>query len=103
MKASRTSEKVVEHTEIAVSSTILAQYPGTYELRPGFDLVITLEGNQLVSQATGQTKIPLYAESETKFFPKVMDAEIEFLKDNKGTVTHLMLRQGAMETKAPRK
>jgi hypothetical protein len=49
----------------------------------GFDLVITLEGNQLVSQATGQTKIPLYAESETKFFPKVMDAEIEFLKDNK--------------------
>ena len=103
MKASRTSDKVVEHKEIAVSSTILAQYPGTYELRPGFDLVITLEGNQLVSQATGQTKIPLYAESETKFFPKVMDAEIEFLKDNKGTVTHLMLRQGAMETKAPRK
>jgi len=103
MKASRTSDKVVEHKEIAVSSTILAQYPGTYELRPGFDLVITLEGNQLVSQATGQTKIPLYAESETKFFPKVMDAEIEFLKDNKGSVTHLMLRQGAMETKAPRK
>jgi CubicO group peptidase (beta-lactamase class C family) len=103
MKASRTSDKVVEHKEIAVSSTILAQYPGTYELRPGFDLVITLEGNQLVSQATGQTKIPLYSESETKFFPKVMDAEIEFLKDNKGTVTHLMLRQGAMETKAPRK
>ena len=103
MKASRTSDKVVEHKEIAVSSTILAQYPGTYELRPGFDLVITLEGNQLVSQATGQGKIPLYAESETKFFPKVMDAEIEFLKDNKGTVTHLMLRQGAMETKAPRK
>jgi len=103
MKAPRTSDKVVEHKEIAVPSTILAQYPGTYELRPGFDLVITLEGNQLVSQATGQTKIPLYAESETKFFPKVMDAEIEFLKDNKGTVTHLMLRQGAMETKAPRK
>jgi len=103
MKASRTSDKVVEHKEIAVSSTILAQYPGTYELRPGFDLVITLEGNQLVSQATGQTKIPLHAESETKFFPKVMDAEIEFLKDNKGTVTHLMLRQGAMETKAQRK
>ena len=103
VKASRTSDKVVEHKEIAVSSTILAQYPGTYELRPGFDLVITLEGNQLVSQATGQTKIPLHAESETKFFPKVMDAEIEFLKDNKGTVTHLMLRQGAMETKAPRK
>ncbi len=103
MKAPRTSDKVVEHKEISVSSAILAQYTGTYELRPGFDLVITIEGNQLVSQATGQTKIPLYAETETKFFPKVMDAEIEFFKDDKGTVTHLVLHQGAMETKAPRK
>jgi len=65
--------------------------------------VITLEGGQLVSQATGQDKVPLFAESETKFFPKVMDAEIEFLKDDKGVVTHLMLHQGAVEIKAPRK
>lgn len=72
-------------------------------MRPGFDLVITLEGDQLVSQATGQGKIPLFAESETKFFPKVMDAEIEFVKDDKGAVTHLMLHQGPAEIKAPRK
>jgi CubicO group peptidase (beta-lactamase class C family)/uncharacterized protein YneR len=103
MKAPRTNDKVVEHKEIAVSPKILAQYTGTYELQPGFDLVITLEGGQLVSQATGQDKIPLFAESETKFFPKVMDAEIEFLKDEKGVVTHLMLHQGAAEIKAPRK
>jgi hypothetical protein len=103
MKAARTSDKVVERKEIPVSSTILAQYIGTYELRPGFDLVITLEGDQLMSQATGQGKIPLFAESETKFFPKVMDAEIEFFKDDKGAVTHLMLHQGAAEIKAARK
>ena len=103
MRAPRTSDKVVEHKEIAVSPKILAQYTGTYELRPGFDLVITMEGEQLVSQATGQGKIPLFAESETKFFTKVMDAEIEFLKDDKGAVTHLMLHQGPEEIKAPRK
>lgn len=103
MKALRTSNKVAEHKEIAVSPKILAQYTGTYELQPGFDLVITLEGDQLVSQATGQDKIPLFAESETKFFPKVMDAEIEFLKNDTGVVTHLMLHQGSAEIKAPRK
>jgi CubicO group peptidase (beta-lactamase class C family) len=103
MKAPRTSDKVVERTEIAVSPKILAQYTGTYELQPRFDLVITLEGEQLVAQATGQGKLPLFAESETKFFAKVVDAEIEFLKDDKGVVTHLVLHQGAAEIKAPRK
>ena len=70
MKAPRTSDKVVERKEIAVSPKILAQYTGTYELRPGFDLVITLEGEQLVSQATGQGKLPLFAESETRVLPQ---------------------------------
>jgi len=103
MKAPRVSDKVAERKEVVVSPKILALYTGTYELRPGFELVITLEGGQLVSQATGEGKIPLFAESETKFFPKVMDAEIEFLKDDKGAVTHLMLHQGPTEIKAPRK
>ncbi|MCL5745143.1 MAG: DUF3471 domain-containing protein, partial [Acidobacteria bacterium] len=103
VKAPRTSDKVVERKEIVVSPEILAQYTGTYELRPGFNMVITLEGGQLMSQATGQAKIPLFAESETKFFPKVMDAEIEFLKDGKGAVSHLVLRQGPAEIKAPKK
>ncbi len=89
--------------EIPVSPQILAKYVGTYELQPGFDLVITLEGDQLVTQATGQPKIPIFAESETKFFPKVMDASIEFLKDEKGAVTHLMLIQGPSQVKAQRK
>jgi CubicO group peptidase (beta-lactamase class C family) len=103
MKAARTSGKVAEHKEITVSPKVLAQYTGTYELRPGFDMVITVEGGQLISQATGQGKLPLFAESETKFFPKLIDAEIEFLKDDKGAVTHLVLHQGPMEIKAPRK
>ena len=56
MKAPRKSDKVAEHKEIAISRKALAQYTGTFELRPRFDLVITLEGDQLVSQATGRTR-----------------------------------------------
>jgi hypothetical protein len=57
----------------------------------------------LVTQATGQPKIPVFAESATKFFPKVIDAEIEFFKDEFGKVTHLVLTQGSHEMKASRK
>ncbi len=102
-KAPRTSDHVLVRKEITVSPKILAQYAGTYELQPGFDLVITQEGDELIVQATGQGKIPLFAEAETKFFSKVIDLQIEFLKDEKGAVTHLMLYQGAVEVKAPRK
>jgi hypothetical protein len=102
-KAPRTSATVAERKEIAVSPEILSKYVGTYELQPGFDLVVTLEGDQLMTQATGQPKFPVFAESETKFFPKVVDAEIDFFKDDKGAVTYLVLHQGPNEIKASRK
>ena len=70
MKAPRISDSVAVRKEIAVSPKILAQYVGTYELRPGFDLVITQEGNQLISQATGQQKIPIFAETKRNSSPK---------------------------------
>ena len=83
-------EKVVlssERKEITVSPAILEKYVGTYELMPNFDIVMTLEDGQLMTQATGQSKFPMFAESETKFFLKVVDAEVEFFKNDKGEVT----------------
>jgi hypothetical protein len=102
-KAPRISDTVVERTAIALPQATLATYVGTYELRPGFDLAITLEGAQLMSQATGQGKVALFAETETKFFLKVVDAQVEFLKDANGVVTHLVLHQGGGDHKGPRK
>jgi CubicO group peptidase (beta-lactamase class C family) len=93
----------VVRTAVAVDPKVLAQYAGTYALAPNFDLVVTVENGQLMTQATGQGKIPLFAESETKFFPTVMVAEIEFAKDDQGKVTGLVLHQGGHEMKAPRK
>ena len=103
MPAPRTSDKVSLRTETKVSPAILAKYVGTYELQPGVDNVVTLEGDQLMTQLTGQQKLPLFAESETKFFLRVVDAQVEFIKDQQGAVTHLLLRQGPNEIKARRK
>jgi len=82
MAALAHGEKVVlaeERKEIVVPAKILAEYVGSYELGPGFVFAVTLEGEQLITQITGQPKVPIFAESETIFFPKVVDAEIELL------------------------
>lgn len=90
-------------TAIKVDEKILASYVGTYALAPNFDLVITLENGQLMTQATGQSKFPVYAETESKFFPLVVPAEIEFVKDDQGKVNALVLHQGGHDMKAPKK
>ena len=102
-KAYRTSDKVEEHKEVVVPEEIAAQYVGTYELQPNHDIVITLENNQLMAQLTGQPKLRLLAESDTRFFFKDVDAQIEFLKDDKGAVNRLILHQGPLELTASRK
>ena len=103
MKAPRTGSVVAERKEIAVSPAILAQYQGTYELQQGVSIVITLEDGKLMAEVAGQSKVPVFPETETKFFLKVTDAQVEFFKDDKGAVTHLMFHQGPAEIKAMKK
>jgi CubicO group peptidase (beta-lactamase class C family) len=93
----------VVRTSVTVDPNVLAQYVGTYELSPTFSIAMTLEGNQLMTQATNQPKFPLHAESETKFFLTVVDAEVEFFKNDKGEVAYMMLHQGGHDAKAVRK
>jgi hypothetical protein len=73
---------------------------GSYALNPKFILVITMDGGNLEAQATGQSKFKLDAESSTVFFPEVFEAKIEFVKDEAGKVTGLVLHQGGHDVKA---
>jgi CubicO group peptidase (beta-lactamase class C family) len=81
-------------TEIKVEPKVLDGYLGKYQLAPNFVLTISRSGDQLMAQATGQPQLALFAESETTFFPKVIDLKITFVKDETGKVTHLILHQG---------
>jgi len=74
------------HTEVAVDSQILDRYVGEYELAPTFHIVVTREGAGLFIQATAQPKFPIFAESESEFFLKVVDAQITFSRD--GLILH---------------
>jgi D-alanyl-D-alanine carboxypeptidase len=99
-------EKIPEpekHKEISLDRKLLEPLTGHYELTPQFAIDITLEGNQLNAQATNQPKFPIFAESETKFFLKVVEAEIEFEKDSSGKAVSLTLHQNGASLKGGRK
>ena len=102
--APRTSTEVAVRREIALAAEVLAEYAGTYELRPGFDLVVSADGEQLMAQATGQGAFSIFAESEDQFFARVVDIQIEFVRDGDNRhVTGLVLQQGPVRTEATRK
>ena len=82
-----------ERTEVEVADNVLESYVGEYELAPTFSIAVTLEDGALFIQATGQPKFPVFAESETKFFLKVVDAQVSFTKDDSGVVTGMILHQ----------
>jgi CubicO group peptidase (beta-lactamase class C family) len=86
-----------------VDRSVLERYVGTYMATPTFGVDFTLEGDQLFSQGAGQRKVPIYPESESKFFMKVNDAEIDFHTDDKGKVDYLVQHQGGHDYKGTRK
>lgn len=102
-KAVRTNEAPAVRKEASVDPAIYDRYTGVYELTPGFLLTITREGDKLMTQATGQEKVEIYPESETKFFLKVVDAQITFVVGPDGTAAELILNQGGAIMKARKK
>ncbi len=88
---------------VPVASEILKSYIGSYEITPQFQIEVSLDGEQLGAQATGQPKFNLYAESDTKFFLKVVDAQVEFKKDSTGNIEKLILYQGGQALNGIRK
>lgn len=72
----------VQKKEMTLSTDVLSRYAGRYQLPNGFEISVTTEGNKLYAQAQGDPqKIELTAESETKFYLKGPETEIEFLKE----------------------
>lgn len=90
--------------EVAVPAELMASYAGVYALdaMPSFKLTVTLESGQLHMQATGQDRFPIFAESQSKFFLKVVDAQVTFVPTAEGKPAHLILHQAGANQKATR-
>ncbi len=80
-----------------VDDAILATYVGEYELQPGFTLTVTKEGNQLMTQATGQPAVAIYPKSENEFYLKVVNVRLLFNKNSADEIESVALFLGGQE------
>ena len=99
----KTEKPIPVHNEIQLELRTLQSYIGVYEIQPGFDITITIEDKKLMSQATGQQKLQIFPESQTKFFLKVIDAQIEFIESDNGKFDSFILYQGGQEISGKKK
>lgn len=85
-------ELLREHVGVKLPDDVLKKYTGQYDFDKKHHVYITLENGQLQMEAPqgGLPKSPLFAEDETNFFLKIINARIEFVKDASGNITELI-------------
>ena len=85
-----------------VDPNIFDQYVGKYKLRDDLVLVISRDGDKLLAKIAGEPQTRLFPESATVYFDKITGAELRFLKEEKGRIGAVLLKQGSRETRAER-
>jgi CubicO group peptidase (beta-lactamase class C family) len=90
------------HREIALSKEVLARYAGTYQF-PNYSLKMVPEGNHLLVEFDNGGTLPVFPESETKFFSKPWPIQFEFAKNDNGQFTILKRHQGGTDENAVKK
>ncbi len=98
MLASRLDVEVAEPERVDVPAAVLESYVGAYQLQPGFVLDVSVEGEALYAQATGQPRVELHPVSPTEFLVREVSARVVFAEDG----SSLTLHQGGQEMPAPR-
>jgi CubicO group peptidase (beta-lactamase class C family) len=89
---------------IALDAKVLDAYVGQYDIENlKRTFTITRDGDQLSAQLSGQDAFPIYPESATRFFYKVVNARITFVKDESGQVQSLILHQNGRDLEARRR
>ena len=98
----RTDKPLPVHIEIKLTPEVLMHYAGDFELAPGFIITVTVEGDRIFTQATGQSRIEIYPETVTSFFLKVVDASLDFVADEPGKFNKIILHQGGKDLEGKR-
>jgi CubicO group peptidase (beta-lactamase class C family) len=86
-----TAEEIMPQIEIPISQ--LESYTGTYQLDMGLKLTISNEGNRMFIFPSGQSKSEIFPASETRFYSKIVNAQITFNIDEDGSVSSFTLHQ----------
>ncbi len=92
----------VVRTPMKLDAAALPRFVGSYQLTPNATCTVTLDGDHLMTQVTGQQKFAMTPESPMRFFLTVVNAEIEFTADEKGQINSATLYQNGRKFKALR-
>jgi serine-type D-Ala-D-Ala carboxypeptidase/endopeptidase len=90
------------HRQVPIDPAKLAAYAGRYPLTPRFVLTVTPRDGRLMVQATGQDEYEVYPESDTRFFYRVVNAQITFELAPDGTAAALVLHQNGRDRRGIR-
>jgi hypothetical protein len=87
---------------IVLDPAIYEAYVGDYQLAPEVVLTVTTEAQRLFAQLTGQEQVEIFPESATKFFLKIVDAQLTFVVNETGKAVRIILHQGGLDQVANR-
>lgn len=82
-----------ERPSLSLNSTVLKEYEGQYEIRPGVVARVSTEGGRLAVHAPGNPPVILHAESEDRFYAKGFYLKVQVMKDAAGKVTGVVVEQ----------
>ncbi len=84
------TDKPKERMVAKIDPAIYDSYVGQYTVGPGISFTVAREGDKLLFDVPGQPKIEAFPESETKFFFKIVDAQVTFIRNQQGEVTGIV-------------
>lgn len=100
-RAARTDKPVPQARQaIVLDPALYDRYTGVYEVSPGFAIAVSRQGDRLMARPPGQADTEIQPESETLFFLTTVDAQIEFVRNDAGDTTGLILHQGGQNLPA---
>ncbi len=91
-----------ETKQVVLDSATLRDYVGKYQFSFGAVLDVTLRGDQLSAQLSGQSSIGIYPNARDQFFYKLVDAQLTYERDTSGKVVAVVLHQNGRDMRAPR-
>ncbi len=80
-----------ERKEITVPLQLIEKYVGVYELSSSKKIALTVEDGHLIALVTYQPKVQLLPESDTKYFSRIPDMQVEFMLNPNGECDNLTL------------
>jgi len=89
-----------EKTPYRLPGEIYQEYVGRYEVNPNYYLDVQHQDYYLIVHPSGQIPTRFYAETKSTFFAIDPFSQIQFLRDEAGKVTGLVLRQKRIRVEA---